>query len=173
MEMTNLGDWISKSRSEMGLTQDQFGKKYDVSGPAVFKFEKNQVRPSLSLWLRMAKDTELGEEQAVLLWARARLPEEYRAFVDLEPPAPSARKKAKPKKKGKPAAPDALRKAILADRSAPKGLKELLRDGTFWTLYKPTSAELELLSTEFAQLGHGTKAAYREALRLAREFKKK
>ena len=40
-----LGEIIYQSRLKLGMTQDQYGAKYDVSGPAVFKFEKGFVRP--------------------------------------------------------------------------------------------------------------------------------
>ena len=51
-----------------------------VSGPAIFKFEKNYVKPSLELWLKIARDCGLEERQAVLLWVKAKLPEQYHDF---------------------------------------------------------------------------------------------
>ena len=53
-----LGDIIFEYRKKVNLTQDQYGSKYRVSGPAVFKFEKGYVKPSLELWLKMAAEME-------------------------------------------------------------------------------------------------------------------
>ena len=49
-----LGDIIYKVRKALDLTQDQYGVRHNVTGPAVFKFEKAFMRPSLPLWLAMA-----------------------------------------------------------------------------------------------------------------------
>ena len=38
-----IGTKITELRKTLGLTQDQFGVRYGVSGPAVFKFEKGFV----------------------------------------------------------------------------------------------------------------------------------
>ena len=170
---TEIGELIADSRSHLNLTQDQFGRKYGVSGPAIFKFEKSYVKPSLVLWLQMARDLGVDEKKAVLMWVRAKLPKKYQAFVNLEPAAvqekPAAYKGKAPKPKKLPSAEE-LRKAILADRSAPKGLKALLKDDDIWNLYKPKAGEIELRRTTFGTLGDGNKSTFREALRLVREF---
>ena len=80
---TEIGDLILNSRAKMSLTQDQFAKKYNITGPAIFKFEKSYVKPALRLWLEMAKDMKVSEKQAVLLWIRAKLPDKYQAYVTL------------------------------------------------------------------------------------------
>jgi len=172
---SEIGDLIGKSRSDMGLTQDQFGKKYNVSGPAIFKFEKNYVKPSLDLWLSMAKDMKIKEQTAVLMWIRGKLPKKFQNFVDLEPATAKEKgkgykTKATAAKKFKNAAE--ARKAILADRTAPKGLKALLRDDDVWALYKPTAKEMQLLKDTFGTLGAGNKATFREALLLVRDFQR-
>jgi DNA-binding XRE family transcriptional regulator len=160
---------IIDSRANLELTQDQFGRKYNVSGPAVFKFEKGYVKPSLELWLRMARDMKLTEEEAVLIWVRAKLPKKYRDFlvVDGAGVAESGKKYKKPK------SANAARNAVLKNTKAPKGLKALLKDDDLWNLYKPTGKEIETLQSVFGDLGNGTKASFREALRLIREFGEK
>jgi len=170
-----IGTLIADSRTKMDLTQDQFGRKYGVSGPAIFKFEKNYVKPSLDLWLRMAKDVNLSEQAAVLTWVKAKLPKRYQAFIN--PHAATVHeeegKYGKKKEVSSPAKiVDAkeIRKRILADASAPHGLKQMLKDEDLWALYKPTSQEIHVLRDVFGQLGAGSKSAYREALRLIREF---
>jgi len=56
------------------------------------------------------------------------------------------------------------------DASLQKGQQELLDDDELWVLYKPSGHELNILRDIFSPLGQGTKDAYREALRLVREF---
>ena len=56
------------------------------------------------------------------------------------------------------------------DKKLPKALRDLLSDDKVWSLYKPTGHEINLLRELFPPLGKGSKAGYREALRLVREF---
>jgi len=170
---SDIGVLIGKAREDAKLTQDQFGKKYNISGPAVFKFEKGYVRPSLELWLLMARDIDITEAQAVLLWARAKLPPKYQNLIDVETPAAvkeANRKVGRAKKTAKANSPEEMRKNILEDPNAPSGLKRLLNDNDLWALYKPQVHEIELLLNTFTPMGHGSKSSYREALRLVREF---
>ena len=78
-----LADTVYESRLAMGLTQAELGRRYDVTGPAIFKFEKGFVRPSLKLWLRIAQDADLTERRAVLMWIQTKVPQEYQQYVDL------------------------------------------------------------------------------------------
>lgn len=171
----DIGTLIAKSRVKLALTQDQFGRKYSVSGPAIFKFEKGYVKPSLELWLKIAKDISITEQAAVLMWIKAKLPKKFQSFID---PAVAAvgegEAEYSPRKAAaeveKPLDPKEARKQALADSSTPAGLKQLLKDDDLWALYKPTGKEILILKNVFGQLGAGTKSAYREALRLIREF---
>lgn len=170
---TAMGEVIYSARLESGMTQDQFASKYEVSGPAVFKFEKGYVTPSLNLWLRMATDAGVAERRAVMLWAKAKLPEKFHDHLDVEG-AGSA-----------PAAPDGrinyagfdtpekMRKAALADTKLPKGLRELLDDKELWSVFQPTGHEVNLLRDIFGSLkrsGKAGKPQWADALRLVREF---
>ena len=87
-----LGDIINKTRKALSMTQDEYGARHNVSGPAVFKFERGYVRPSLPLWLAMAADADLSERRAVLLWLRSKLPQKYQRYVELPPPKPKQRR---------------------------------------------------------------------------------
>jgi DNA-binding XRE family transcriptional regulator len=170
-----LGTRILEYRESLGLTQDQFGAKYSVSGPAIFKFEKGYVKPSLELWLRIARDFGLNDRRAVLLWIKAKLPEKYQKFVVLT--AGSVEEE----EAGYGAAlhgldyskfddRDSLRESALKDDGVPRGLKGLLRDDDVWALFKPTGDEINLLRDLFGNLGEGSPDDYREALRLVRIF---
>lgn len=176
-----LGEIIYASRMNLDLTQDEFGARYSVSGPAIFKFEKGYVRPSLALWLRMAVDAEISERRAVLLWLKSKLPDQYQDYVELQSAAVAEKEAAyskgskKKKKKGgvdysKLEDRAAMREAADKDKDLPKGLAGLLKDDELWALYKPTGHEINMLRDTFGPLGRGSKASYREALRLVREF---
>lgn len=174
-----LGEIIYRNRLSLDLTQDEYGSRYSVSGPAIFKFEKGYVRPSLELWLKMAHDAEINERRAVLLWLKSKLPEPYQDYVELQSAAAAESGGAYGKgKKGKRGKADysrfedrgAMAEAASKDKTLPKGLRDLLDDDELWSLYKPTGHELNMLRDMFAPLGRGSKPAFREALRLIREF---
>lgn len=172
---TLLGKLIYEKRISQGLTQDQFGSRYGVSGPAIFKFEKGYVNPSFKLWMQMAADFDLGEGLAVLLWAKAKLPPEYQELIELK----GGKVKDTDviyKSSGKH--PDLsrimnrekLREAALADPSLPTGLRNLIKDDAIWEIYKPTGREINLLRDFYGRFGDGTKAKFREGLRVLRDF---
>ena len=174
-----LGDIVYRNRISRDLTQDEYGSTYNISGPAVFKFEKGYVRPSLELWLSMARDADIPERRAVLLWLKSKLPAAYQEYVELQGAAVAEGagpyKKAKGKKgKGTDYSKFEEREDMQAsaqkDKEFPKGLRDLLNDNDLWSLYKPTGHELNMLRDIFGPLGKGSKSAYREALRLIREF---
>ncbi len=169
-----LGEQIQAHRDVSGMTQDQFGAKYGVSGPAIFKFEKGYVKPSLELWLRMAKDFEISERKAVLMWVKSKLPEEYQDFIDLTNEGIGLERD----KKGDSNLRDysqmtdreEMKNLAKKDASLPRALRDLLTDDELWAVYKPSGREINLLRDTFGRLGKGTKSSYREALRLIREF---
>ena len=170
-----LGDIIYEMRTKANLTQDQYGYKLGVSGPAIFKFEKGYVNPSLELWLKMAADAEIPQRRAILLWTKRKLPEQFQQFIELQAPA-SADAEVKNIKKGKK--PDyskfenreRMRETLAKDKTLPKELRALLEDDNIWALFKPTGHEINVLRDTFAPLGKGSKQSYREALLLIRVF---
>jgi DNA-binding XRE family transcriptional regulator len=173
-----LGEIIYASRQKVGMTQDQYGSKYGVSGPAIFKFEKGYVKPSLDLWLHMAEDAEITQRRAVLLWVKSKLPDQYQEFIELQSAAvaeteaeyASGKKKGRKPDYSKFETRDQMREFVEKDKALPKGLRELLQDDEMWALYKPTGHEINMLRDTFGPLGRGTKVAFREALRVIREF---
>lgn len=174
-----LGEIIFRSRRATDLTQDEYGAKYNVSGPAIFKFEKGFVRPSLDLWLQMAKDADVTERRAVLLWLKSKLPVKYQGYIELpggtgaEETGGQTRSRRSTKAAQDYASYDsraAMREAASRDKSLSKGLLDLLHDDDLWAQFKPTGHEVNLVRDMFGPLGRGSKTAYREALRLVREF---
>jgi DNA-binding XRE family transcriptional regulator len=164
---TILGELVYKHRTALGLTQDQLGKKYGVSGPAIFKFEKGFVNPSLKLWMRMAADFDLGEGPAILLWMKAKLPPKHQDLLELKGPA---RGKGKATDFSRIMDRDKLREAALADAALPSGLKSFVRDDEIWHIYRPGGGELNWLRDYAQSCGDGKKGQWREALRALRAF---
>lgn len=165
-----LGQIIYKSRLALDLTQDEYGQRYSVSGPAIFKFEKGYVRPSLALWLKMAADTELSEKRAVLLWLKCKLPEQYQAYLSTVP----IRKRGKAKSGLIDYAAfdtrEEMQAAAAKDQTLPKALRKLLDNDEIWALFRPSGHEINLMRDMFGPMGKGSPSDYREALRLIREF---
>ena len=170
-----LGEEIYESRVALGLTQDQFGAKYHVTGPAIFKFEKGYVKPSLELWLRMAKDCEIPEKRSVLMWVKSRLPEEFQDLIVISDeamvcPEEGKRKASKKKDYSQYTNRDDMRKAIQKDNNLPKELKHFLKMEEVWDIYKPSGREINILRDRLSGLGNGSAEAFREALRVIRMF---
>lgn len=171
----SLHQLIFQHRRDMRLTQAQYGKRFDVSGPAIFKFEQGAVTPSFKLWMKIAADMDIGEQASVTLWAKAKIPPSHR---DLLCGGKTGISEAElMKKTGLKKVPysrltnrDKLREAALADNMLPKGLQSLLRDNEIWQIYKPTGREIDQLTDFFGRFGEGAKRHYIEALRLLREF---
>jgi len=164
----HIAQQLLRYRKRLKVTQDQLASEYGVSGPAVFKFEKGYVLPSLKLWVPMAKAMGIGRRQAVLMHVKDKLPEQYKAFIQID--GGSVQKgtsfsKYKTEKK--------LREAMLKDKSLPSGLTDLGKSNPLWALYKPTGAEIDLLRDIFSKLGEGTARDFVDGLRLVREFKGK
>jgi DNA-binding XRE family transcriptional regulator len=172
-----LGDIIYAARQRESLTQDQYGARYSVSGPAIFKFEKGYVKPSLELWLKMSHDAAISERRSVLLWVKSKLPDKYQEYIELQGAAmaESGEHFAKKNKGKKPdyskfETREEMHNAYVKDKSLPAGLRQLLDDDELWALYKPTGHEVNMLRDLFGPLGQGSVVQFREALRLIREF---
>ncbi len=169
-----LGVRIAEAREKLGLTQDQFGARYGFSGPAVFKFEKGYVKPSLDLWLKIARDCGIPEKKAVLLWIRVKLPKEYQSYIDLssstvrEPAA--AYGKERHTAYAQMADSREIRERIANDPALPAGLKAAVADDEFWVLYRPTGQEIDLLIEKFGSYRAAKESLFRDAIRLIREF---
>jgi len=93
----SLGEIIQDHRFKLRMTQDQFGSKYAVSGPAIFKFEKGYVHPSLTLWLRISEDIGFPERKAVLMHVQSKLPDEFRALIKPDSKPKASKRAAKGK----------------------------------------------------------------------------
>lgn len=72
---------VKRHREELDLTQDEYGAKFGISGPAVFKIEHGFIRPSFYLWINIAKALKLTEQKAVVLWSACSLPKKYQKYI--------------------------------------------------------------------------------------------
>jgi len=79
--LSALGSRMMKFRKSHDLTQADLAERYKVSGPAIFKFEKGFVTPSLRLWLTIAADMGVPEKEAVLLWVKEKLPRRHNSLI--------------------------------------------------------------------------------------------
>jgi len=133
-------------RMALNLTQTDLADRYGVTGPAIFKFEKGFVTPSLSLWQKIADDIGVPEREAVLLWAKEKMPPKLQHFVcetsglDVDGLVADLRSLSK-----QPEAQDAMRAAIRANSDISPSLKRFVSDNATWSILKPTCAELECL----------------------------
>lgn len=174
----SLGKRVQDMRRRLRMTQDQFGTKYGVSGPAIFKFEKNYVKPSLELWMRMAEDCGMNEHQAVLLWIKAKLPEQYHEHISMNGADELTIGQSSLHFGMLEEVPDytqitdrnLLRKMLRNDDTLPLGFREVIADDTFWVIFKPTGAEIHGTIQKFGMFHNGTASFYTDALRLIRDF---
>jgi len=172
-----IGDIIQKHRRGTGMTQDEYGSRYGVSGPAIFKFEKGYVKPSLGLWMRIAEDAGISPPWAVRIWLKDSLPEKYKEYVELQGAVEQseARSRSHPAPSRADYSRCATREAILSaarqDAGLTPALREFIEDNQLWALYKPEGSEINQMHDIFSPLGAGSKDLYREALYALRLFK--
>lgn len=169
-----MGEIINQSRMERELTQDEFGMEYGVSGPAIFKFEKGYVRPSVRLWMPIAKDAGLDECTAIRMWVRGKVPAKYRHHVTLGRDETSANGAGK-KRKGKPTFAQIEAKlgrtAMLqqAVKVGPRGFKKALLDEQFVAVFDPDGGEVDRTLAFLDRNGPGKDHTAREVFRLVRD----
>ena len=163
-----IAQQILRYRKRMKINQEQFADEFNISGPAIFKFEKGFAIPVLELWLKIAKTLGIEPRRAVLMRVKDKLPDQYKDFIPLGEGSPQKKSdfaRYKTEKK--------LREAILKDKWLPSGLSDFAKSNPLWALYKPTGAEIDLLRDMFSKLGEGTARDFADGLRLVREFRGK
>ena len=176
--MSNVvGEAIFRHRKKIGMTQDQFGSKFHVSGPAIFKFEKGYVRPSLEVWLKIAGDIKIPRTHAVLMWLKDRLPDEFSSLIDLKKDVlvSESVNAYKPKYDHidytKYKTPEIVRKQAIKDKTLPRGLLALFKDKKLWETVKPDGEEVNFCRDAYQTVGAGTRHLFLEAIAVFRRFK--
>ena len=176
--MSNVvGEAIFRHRKKIGMTQDQFGAKFHVSGPAIFKFEKGYVRPSLDVWLKISADIKIPRTHAVLMWLKDRLPDEFSSLIDLKKDVlvSESVNAYKPKYKRidytKFKTVESVRKQAVKDETLPRGLQALFKDKKLWEAVKPEGDEVNFCRDAYQTVGAGTRHLFVEAFAVLRRFK--
>ncbi len=159
-----ISQLVLRFRKKLGETQDQFGVRYGVTGPAIYKLEKGYILPKISTWLRMANDMGIPPRRAVLIWVRNHLPKQLRDGLGVKKPPVTKKTKFSHIKNNV-----RLREALAADTSVPPGLVKFAESDE-WTLYSPTGEEIDLLFDIFGATHGASIRTVREALQLLREF---
>ena len=136
-----IGEIIASDRQKKNLTQDQYGKMFGISGPAVFKFEKGYVKPSLELWHKMAAEACIERSRATRIWVISKLPEEYCNDIELTPVNHF----------GAPPAKAAIAKLNVVDFP---GLNELLGDPLFIAAFFPEAGEIQAAMLALKTIGN-------------------
>jgi transcriptional regulator with XRE-family HTH domain len=168
---TALGARIMKYRKSHKLTQADLADRYKVSGPAIFKFEKGFVTPSLRLWQQIAADIGIAEKEAVLLWVREKLPSRLHGFVTEAPVLNVASLKKDLEGVSKESdSQKKLRDAILKNPEISPSLKKFVSQSEIWRIMKPTHKELIFLVELDKAFPLLTVEQFRDALLVGREI---
>ncbi len=167
-----LGSRIMRYREKNNLTQADLAVRYKVSGPAVFKFEKGFLTPSLKLWQKIAKDIGIPEKEAVLIWAKEKLPAKMTDLIStdcvfsVDEVMEEIGETDENKKAGVKA-----RNVLAKNVNVSPTLKNFVSDDKIWKILSPTVGEIRYL-IELEQVCDMDKIEQdRDAILLAREIK--
>ncbi|NQU45143.1 helix-turn-helix transcriptional regulator [bacterium] len=171
---TVVGSRIMDFRKRSKLTQADLANRYGISGPAVFKFEKGFVIPSLKLWQKMAADMDIPEKEAILLWVREKLPVRMQNLVRETAPLDieGLRKQLEVASNGAKGAKssEAMRQAILDCPEITPSLKSFVNAKEIWDILKPTLKEIIFLIEIDQPVRRLSVDQFRDLMILAREI---
>jgi len=171
--VSGVGSRIMKYRKRHKLTQADLAERYDVSGPAIFKFEKGFVTPSLRLWQRIAADIGIPEKEAVLLWVKEKLPPRMHGLIREKSRLDVAPLREKLAAAAKSAdAHKRARNIILENPEISPSLKKFVGNAKMWNILKPGATELVFLIELDRKLPLLTADQFRDALLVGREIQK-
>lgn len=168
---SSLGARIMNFRKINNLTQADLAERYRVSGPAIFKFEKGFVIPSLKLWLTIASDMGIPEKEAVLIWVKEKLPSRFHTLVkarqsfDIRPIREELRSKSVEQSGQKK-----MREALLGNPEISPSLKKFVSNTEMWDIFKPSSKELLFLIELDKAFPLISLRQFREAMIVARQI---
>jgi transcriptional regulator with XRE-family HTH domain len=166
-----LGARIMKFRKTHKLTQADLAERYKVSGPAIFKFEKGFVIPSLKLWQTIANDMGIPEKEAVLIWAKEKLPGRFHVLLKAVPEFDVAQLRKEMDELGKgPNSAKQRRDIIMSSPDISPSLKKFVSNNEIWEIFKPTVEELVFLIELDKAFPRITVAQFREAMIVARQI---
>ena len=168
---SSLGSRIMKYRKARKLTQADLAERYKVSGPAIFKFEKGFVTPSLRLWQQIAADIGIAEKEAVLLWVKEKLPTRFHGIVTEAPVLDVPALKEELEQVGKDRdSQRKLRDTVLKNPEISPSLKKFVSQNDVWNIMKPTHEEVIFLIELDKAFPLLTVEQFRDALLVGREI---
>lgn len=165
-----LGSRIMKYRKAHNLTQADLAERYGVSGPAIFKFEKGFVTPSLKLWQKIAANIGIPEKESVLIWVKEKLPPGMKNLVSEMPILDLATLEADLKAAKGPGASKKMREILQANSDISPALKKFAASAEAWTIIKPTIDEVLFLISLTQTLDLTCVSQFRDAIMIAREI---
>lgn len=169
--MASVGDRIVQFRKARNLTQVALADRYKVSAPAIFKFEKGFISPSLKLWLKMAADMGIPEREAVLTWVRDRLPEKHRKIIpDVSRTDPTDLKRRMQKHSNGSESRETIRDLILNHPDISPSLKAFLSEERIWKILQLSADEMEFLIDLDRRYPRISIEQFREAVLCGREI---
>ena len=168
---SGLGCRILEFRKTNKLTQADLAAKYDVSGPAIFKFEKGYVTPSLRLWQKMAEDFGIPEKEAVTLWAREKLPPRFADLISKDPVPDIESVIQEIDGSSLPQGDTGYRKLIETNPEVSPSLKKFVANDQMWAILKPNKREIVFLVQLDAGVPRLAPDQFRDALLTARDIR--
>lgn len=166
-----LGSRIMSYRKARKLTQADLAERYSVSGPAIFKFEKGFVTPSLKLWQKIASNIGIPEKEAVLIWVREKLPPNMKNLIaeatclDLEGLSKELTAISK-----EPQGTKKMRDSILDNAELSPALKKFVGNNEMWDTLKPTCKEVLFLINLTQSITLYEVEQFRDAMMVGREI---
>ena len=159
-------------RKKNHLTQADLAVRYGVSGPAIFKFEKGFVLPSLRLWQKMAADMDIPDKEAILMWIREKVPPRLTSHLKIgcSPDISTLIEQIT-------AVPDgasAYQKRgalIIENPDVSPSLKRFISESKMWEIFKPCLEEIVFLIEIDQQMDRLNTNQYRDLLVVARSIR--
>jgi DNA-binding XRE family transcriptional regulator len=168
---SNIGNRMIEFRKTHGLTQADLAVRYHVSGPAIFKFEKGFVTPSLKLWQTIAADMGISEKEAVLMWVKEKLPSRHHSLIETVPELDVDTLRDELVEKSKESDPSkSIRDAVMGNPEVSPSLKKFVSDKEAWEIFHPTSTEIVFLAELDKVYPLISVRQFREAMLVAREI---
>ena len=166
-----LGERILKFRKTQNLTQADLAHRYKVSGPAIFKFERGFMTPSFKLWFKIAEDMGIPEKEAVLIWAKQKMPARFRKLIQetSELDVALIRDRLEAAGKGKTGR-ESMREIVRDDPGISPAVKRFVADSEMWGILKPTVDDLVFLIDLDGSIPLLTLEQLRDALMLGRDI---
>ncbi|HBF33309.1 TPA: hypothetical protein DDW35_01970 [Candidatus Sumerlaeota bacterium] len=159
-------------RKKNHLTQADLAVRYGVSGPAIFKFEKGFVLPSLRLWQKMAADMDIPDKEAVLMWIKEKVPARLNAHLKIGCGLDTGALIDQISALADSADAYQKRGALIMDNpDVSPSLKRFISDSKMWDIFKPCLDEIIFLVEIDQQMHRLNVNQFRDVLIVGRSIR--